>query len=213
VPDWTVEVALAAVLIVPILMTILQSGSKPAAKPPPAAMIAAAPVIEPTVEPAPTEMPAESMPDDEGPDRPLVHYPERPPIVESPRHVHVRGSGADPDLGDMAYAEQELLQLRAELEAIQRNAAQFRSLAHQQSGDLSLAHSSLEARIRELEQRIIVVDEVARDLRRELGLPDPGSGVDGPAPGDVRRRTAIGSLMGTICVRLPNRRYNACCVL
>jgi hypothetical protein len=196
VPIWTVEVALAAVLIVPIVITMLQSGPGPAPEPQPAAVVVAAPAIEPTVESAPTVAPVESVPDDEGPYRALVHYPKRPPIVESTRHAHVRDSGVDPHLKDMAYAEQELLRLRAELEAIQRNAAQLRSLARQQSGDLSLAYSSLEAtqerkegalndleaRISELEQRIIVVDELARDLRRVLGLPDPGSGVGGSAP-------------------------------
>ncbi len=111
----------------------------------------------------------------------------------SPRQQYLLEQGTDPKF-EIRYAASEVERLQAELEAIQRNSAMLRSLARQQSGDLSAAYSSLEAtqeqkdgaledlqnRINELEGQIETVDDLARELRQLLGLPEPQSGVGGP---------------------------------
>lgn len=115
-----------------------------------------------------------------------------PPAV-SHRQQYMLDQGVDPNQ-EIRYAADEVERLQAELEAIQRNSAMLRSLARQQSGDLSEAYSSLEAtqeqsdgaledlqvRIDELEGRIQSVDDLARELRDLLGMPPPESGMGGP---------------------------------
>ncbi|TVR69225.1 MAG: hypothetical protein EA415_14645 [Sphaerobacteraceae bacterium] len=99
----------------------------------------------------------------------------------------------------MRYGASEVERLQAELEAIQRNSAVLRSLARQQSGDLTAAYSSLEAtqehsegsledlesRVSDLAERIETVDEIARELRDLLGLPPTDSGSGGPVPENI----------------------------
>lgn len=119
--------------------------------------------------------------------------PERAEV--SKREQYMLDQGVDPDQ-EVRYAADEVERLQAELEAIQRNSAMLRSLARQQSGDLSEAYSSLEAsqehadgeledlqeRIDDLEGRIESVDELARELRDLLGMPPSESGMGGPLP-------------------------------
>jgi murein DD-endopeptidase MepM/ murein hydrolase activator NlpD len=117
-----------------------------------------------------------------------------PPAVSS-REEFLLDGGVNPN-GEVRYAADEVERLQAELEAIQRNSSLLRSLARQQSGDLTVAYSSLELtqeqkdgalddlrlRIDDLESRIRSVDELARELRDLLGMPPSEIGVGGPSP-------------------------------
>ncbi len=127
--------------------------------------------------------------------------PSRPPV--SHREQYLLDQGVNPNL-EVRYAADEVERLQAELEAIQRNSAMLRSLARQQSGDLSAAYSSLEAsqdhtdgalddlqtRIDELEERIRSVDDLARELRDLLGMPPSESGMGGPQQNSVDEENA-----------------------
>lgn len=121
----------------------------------------------------------------------------------SHRQQYLLDQGVNPNQ-EVRYAADEVERLQAELEAIQRNSAMLRSLARQQSGDLSEAYSSLEAtqeqsdgaledlqvRIDELEGRIQSVDDLARELRDLLGMPPPESGMGGPQQSGVDEENA-----------------------
>lgn len=125
-------------------------------------------------------------------------WDEPAPQPVSNRQQYMIDQGADPNF-EMRYPADEVERLQAELEAIQRNSATLRSLAREQSGDLTAAYSSLEAtqeqndgaledlqtRINELEERIQTVDDIARELRDLLGLPPSESGMGGPQPVDL----------------------------
>jgi hypothetical protein len=183
VPVW--GIAIGSVLIIAAAMIVILTAPEP--KPPAANDVIAgstASAVESVevevLEEAPTEMPAV--------------WSEPPRITMSQRMRDQLAQGHDPSADDVHYAAEEVERLQAELEAIQRNSAMLRSLTRQQSGDLSAAYSSLEAtqeqkdgaledlqdRLSELEGQIRLVDELARDLRRVLGLPEPAAGMGGP---------------------------------
>jgi murein DD-endopeptidase MepM/ murein hydrolase activator NlpD len=196
VPVWLVAVLILALVSAPVLTLLLQSGSDGDSEDLPAA-------IE---QPAPTESAAESDEADETEDIPLAleldpgfdirqwQEPAPKPNVSS-REQFMLDQGVNPDL-EKRYAADEIERLQAELEAIQRNSAMLRSLARQQSGDLSEAYSSLEAsqehadgaledlqgRIDDLAERIQSVDDLARELRDLLGMVPSDSAMGGPLP-------------------------------
>jgi murein DD-endopeptidase MepM/ murein hydrolase activator NlpD len=193
VPVWLVALLVVALIAGPTLAVVTQWDSGDASTEPDQATIVVTEeptaTIEPEVE-APLEMALEleSILDSR-----QWESVESPPV--SNREQYLLDQGVNPDL-EVRYAADEVERLQAELEAIQRNSSLLRSLAREQSGDLSMAYSSLEAtqdhtdgavgdlqsRIDDLESRIQSVDELARELRDLLGLPPSESGMGGPAP-------------------------------
>jgi hypothetical protein len=188
VPVWLVAILVFAIVAGPVLAVVLSgSGNGHASQ-------------DSSVAEVPTEAAAEEREEiplalevDELFDNRQWTQPE-PPAVSN-REQYLLDQGVNPDL-EVRYAADEVERLQAELEAIQRNSAMLRSLARQQSGDLSAAYSSLEAsqehtdgalgdlqeRIDELEGRIQSVDQLARELRDLLGMPPAESGMGGPLP-------------------------------
>jgi murein DD-endopeptidase MepM/ murein hydrolase activator NlpD len=185
IPVWAICVFAALLLVVPVVSLMTFSGGS-----------------DPTDETSVVESENESSGPEDLIDR---FFEEHEPLVSewtgrehpgvSARELYLLESGVNPDRLQVFFAAEEVQRLQAELEAIQRNSALLRSLTRQQSGDLSMAYSSLEAtqeqkegaledlqeRINELEERIELVDELARELRSVLGLPEPEGGVGGPA--------------------------------
>jgi murein DD-endopeptidase MepM/ murein hydrolase activator NlpD len=197
VPIWLVAILVLVLVTTPTLGVLYLGGHSSSDPAEPEST--AAEVVEVEVTPTP-EIQEES--DDEIPlalevdeifDATQWDEPE-PPAV-SQREQYMLDQGVNPNT-EFRYAADEVERLQSEIEAIQRNSAMLRSLARQQSGDLSEAYSSLEAsqdhadgaiedlqqRLDELEGRISSVDELARELRDLLGMPPSESGMGGPLP-------------------------------
>jgi murein DD-endopeptidase MepM/ murein hydrolase activator NlpD len=193
-PVWLVAVLIAALIASPTAAVLYQWSGSDSDQPEIAATI-----------PEPTPAAVEEA--DEEDEIPLAlemdpgfdtrQWEEPLPSPVSQREQYLLDQGVNPDL-EVRYASDEVERLQAELEAIQRNSAMLRSLARQQSGDLSEAYSSLEAsqehadgaledlqaRIDELQGRIQSVDDLARELRDILGMAPSDSGMGGPRPSE-----------------------------
>ncbi|MEX2425583.1 MAG: peptidoglycan DD-metalloendopeptidase family protein [Thermomicrobiaceae bacterium] len=189
VPIWLVAILAFAIIAGPTLTILVQWDRDGANSSEANGQIAEAPT-------------ATSTGDEEDEDLPLAlesqldprQWDEPEPPAVSNREQYLMDQGVNPDF-EVRYAADEVAQLQAELEAIQRNSSLLRSLAREQSGDLSAAYSSLEAseesadgavedfqdRIDDLEARIQTVDELAREIRDLLDLPPSESGMGGPA--------------------------------
>jgi hypothetical protein len=195
VPAWALLVTGVLVLLVPaVIFATYESGSDSVA---PLNVAEAESVEEPRFDPPVTNEFEQQA--DLSELFSSVEFPESewidpgPPRVSS-REQSLIDQGVNPQRLQVYYAAEDIERLQAELEAIQRNSAILRSLTRQQSGDLSMAYSSLEAtqeqkegaledlqqRIDELEERIRIVDELARELRGVLGLPQAQGGMGGP---------------------------------
>jgi murein DD-endopeptidase MepM/ murein hydrolase activator NlpD len=193
VPVWLIAVLAIALIAAPLLTAILMFDSSSDDDDEP--MVA-------QIQPTATMVVEEEESDDEVPLALDIgemfdsrQWDDPAPSSVSDRQQYLLDQGVDPDF-EMRYGADEVERLQAELEAIQRNSAMLRSLARQQSGDLSAAYSSLEAsqeqsdgaledlqsRINDLEERIQAVDDIARELRDLLGMPPSESGVGGPLP-------------------------------
>ncbi len=190
VPAWMVALLAIAIVLGPTLaaVSLWESGSEQQQQDLTAAEATPTAESEESDDEVPLALEVDEMFDSRQWDEPA------PPEV-SKREQYLREQGVDPDQ-EVRYPADEVERLQAEIEAIQRNSAMLRSLARQQSGDLSEAYSSLEAsqehadgaledlqeRIDELEGRIQAVDELARELRDLLGMPPSESGMGGPLP-------------------------------
>lgn len=121
--------------------------------------------------------------------------PSVEPPSRSSRQQFLADQGVSLDDREVRYDAEEVERLQRELEAIQRNSAMLRSLARGQAGDLTSVYSSMELtqddkneeledlqeRVEQLDARVETVDEIARELREMLDLPEPDSGVGGPS--------------------------------
>ncbi len=198
-PVWLIGVLALAIIAAPVLTAVLMTGSSSDDD---------ANVSAFQADPTATAVIEESLEEPLGDEIPLAldldemfdirQWDEAPPSAVSDRQQYLLDSGVEPDF-EMRYGASEVERLQAELEAIQRNSAVLRSLARQQSGDLTAAYSSLEAtqehsegsledlesRVSDLAERIETVDEIARELRDLLGLPSTDSGSGGPIPDNI----------------------------